>query len=55
MVGVCFDKRNSECGFEFSALHMLAIVRPLDSVVSDMSECERFDWSKSLLVELIDV
>ena len=50
-----FDNRNIECGFEFNALHMLAIICPLDSAASCRSACERFDWSNLLLVELFDV
>ena len=50
-----FDNRNNECGFEFNALHKVAIICPLDSAASCRSACERFDWSNSLLVELIDV
>ena len=47
-----FDYRNSECGFEFNALHMLAIICPLDAAAPSKNACERSDWSNLLCVEL---
>ena len=36
-----FDNRNSECGFEFNALHMLAMICPLDAAAPSKNACER--------------